>query len=176
MTFQPSSVLFDKGVIRRVYKRRARLALGVPPTLLQVEAANAYAHTSTLTNLLYITEQTSNILHVRSKLFAAPILADTRILRKAHYLRRWARRLREFSFSPEDAMVLAHGSFGLDLDSQTIGVDAVITTDLKLAARYQEKYTEIEGRFKDMVSNLPELYRMLSLPQVMTTATILMIT
>ncbi len=73
-------------------------------------------------------------------------------------------------------MVLAHGSFGLDLDSQTIGVDAVITTDLKLAARYQEKYTEIEGRFKDMVSNLPELYRMLSLPQVMTTATILMIT
>ena len=63
-SFQPSSVLFDKGVIRRVYERRVRLALGDRPTLLQVEAANAYALCATITDHLYITEQTSNILNL----------------------------------------------------------------------------------------------------------------
>ena len=61
-TFQPNSVLLDKGVIRRVYERRVRLALGKPPTVLQVEAANSYAYVATIANRLYITEQTSNLL------------------------------------------------------------------------------------------------------------------
>lgn len=71
-SFQPSSVLFDKGVIRRVYERRVRLALGEQPTLLQVEAANAYARIATITDRLYITEQTYNILKLRTESFAAP--------------------------------------------------------------------------------------------------------
>src|SRR4029434_1422911 len=62
VSFQPRSVLFDKGVIRRVYERRVRLALGKPPTVLQVEAANSFAYIATIANRLYITEQTSNIL------------------------------------------------------------------------------------------------------------------
>lgn len=120
-TFQPTSVLLDKGVIRRVYERRVRLALAKPPTVLQVEAANSYAHIATIANRLYITEQTANILKRRTEIFAAPILADTRALKKARYLRRWARRLTDFAFSSEDAIVLAYGSFGLDVESKTVG-------------------------------------------------------
>lgn len=90
-TFQPNSVLLDKGVIRRVYERRVRLALGKPPTVLQVEAANSYAYVATIAYHLYITEQTSNILKRRTQIFAAPILAETHPLTKARYLRRWAR-------------------------------------------------------------------------------------
>jgi hypothetical protein len=116
-------------VIRRVYERRVRLALGKPPTVLQVEAANSYAYIATITKHLYITEQTSNILKRRTPIFASPILADTRPLMKARYLRRWARRLTEFGFSSEDAIVVAYGSFGLDVESQSVGVDAIITTD-----------------------------------------------
>src|SRR5881409_1072021 len=97
-TFQPNSVLFDKGVIRRVYERRVRLALSKPPTVLQVEAANSYAYVATVVKRLYITEQTSNILKRRTQIFAAPLLAETRPLKKARYLRRWARRLTEFGF------------------------------------------------------------------------------
>ena len=60
MSFQPRSVLFDKGVIRRVYERRVRLALGVPPTPAHVEAANVYAQLYP-SRRLYITGQTAHI-------------------------------------------------------------------------------------------------------------------
>jgi hypothetical protein len=113
-----------------------RLALGEPPTVLQVEAANSYAYIATIAKHLYITEQTSNILKRRTPIFAAPLLDDTRPLRKARYLRRWARRLTEFGFSSEDAIVLAYGSFGLDVESRTVGVEAIITSDIRLADRY----------------------------------------
>ena len=63
MSFQPHSVLFDKGVIRRMYKRRVRLVLGEPPTLSQAEAASVYAQMCTRTSRLYITQQTAHILH-----------------------------------------------------------------------------------------------------------------
>lgn len=90
-----------------------RLALGKPPTVLQVEAANSYAYVSSIANRLYIAEQTLNILKRRTQIFAGPILADTHPLKKVRYLRRWARRLTEFAFSSEDAIILAYGSFGL---------------------------------------------------------------
>ena len=160
-------------MIRRVYERRVRLALSRPPTVLQVEAANSYAYIATITNRLYITEQTSNILKRRTPTFAAPILADTRPLKKARYLRRWARRLTEFAFSSEDAIILAYGSFGLNVESQTVGVDAIITTDNRLAEHYQRRNTEIKNRFDDMIINLPEPYKRLTLPQVVTTAMVL---
>lgn len=69
----PSSVLFDKGVIRRVYERHVRLAAGRPPPLLQVEAASTYARVASFTSNLWITEQTANILHRRTPVFAASI-------------------------------------------------------------------------------------------------------
>lgn len=150
-----------------------RLALGKPPTVLQVEAANSYAYIASIANRLYITEQTLNILKRRTPIFAAPLLDDTRPLRKARYLRRWARRLTEFGFSSEDAIVLAYGSFGLDVESQTVGVDAIITTDIRLADRYNQGHNEIKTRFNDMITNLSEPYRELKLPRVLTTGTVL---
>jgi hypothetical protein len=147
--------------------------LSRPPTVLQVEAANSYAYIATIANHLYITEQTSNILKRRTPIFAAPILAHTRPLKKARYLRRWGRRLTEFGFSSEDAIVLAYGSFGLDVEFQTVGVDAIITTDIQLAGRFNQRNSEINNRFNDMITNLPEPYRQIRLPQVLTTATVL---
>ena len=154
LSFQPHRVLFDKGVIRRIYERRVRLvlrtaitppvwrgapwltrlvyrgrnplriycarylvlccrnnvrvfgtislakttgspapnwrgnggvqhlALGVPPTPAQVEAANVYAQLCTPLRQLYITAQTAHILHRRSPLFATPLLVETHPLQK----------------------------------------------------------------------------------------------
>ncbi len=133
-------MLFDKGVIRRTYERRVRLALNLPPTLLQTEAANAYASIASLTNNLFITEQTYNILKLRTPVFAAPLFVAAQPLQKGRYLRRWARRLRDFGFSPEDAIVIAYGSFGVSLDRMSIGVNVVVTTDLKMSARYNTNF------------------------------------
>jgi len=160
-------------VIRRVYERRVRLALGKPPTVLQVEAANSFAYVSIIASRLYITEQTLNILKRRTQIFTAPILADTKPQKKARYLRRWARRLTEFAFSSEDAIIVAYGTFGLDVESQTLGVDAIITTDIRLAAHYERRHAEIKIRFEDMIVNLPEAYARVTLPQVVTAATVL---
>jgi hypothetical protein len=173
LNFLPQSVLFDKGVIRRVYERRVRLALGMPPTLSQIEAANVYARLCSLTSRLYITEQTAHILHRRQQLFAAPMLADTQILQKGRYLRRWARRLRALAFSPEDAIVLACGSFGIDVRRASVGVEIIVTNDLKLAAHFGARYAEIEHRFREMIVHLAGPYTRLTLPKVVTTASIL---
>jgi hypothetical protein len=141
--------------------------------MLQVEAANAYARADAITNRLYITEQTSNILKLRTKAIAAAIFADTRTLMKGRYLRRWARRLQTFSFSSEDAVVLSYGSFGIDIELGTVGVDAIITCDIKLAENFTKRNVEIEERFASMVLSLPQEYKVLRLPQVMTTSTVL---
>jgi len=173
LTFQSASVLFDKNVIRRVYERRVRLALGQPPTLLQTEAANAYTRLCTLGNRLYITEQTANILQRRPSVFADEFLADTQTLKKGRYLRRWARRLRELSFSPEDAIVVAYGSFGIDLTRQAVGVEAIVTGDLKLVAHFNARQEEIRERFEGMISSLSTPYQTLALPSIMIPTDIL---
>ncbi len=149
------------------------MALDKTPTVLQVEAANSYSYIATIANWIYITEQTANILKRRTEIFAAPLLAETRSLKKARYLRRWARRLTSFAFSSEDAIVLAYGSFGLDVERKKVGVDAIITTDIRLAENYERRHSEIKNRFDDMIVNLPESYVVVRLPQVMTTAAIL---
>jgi hypothetical protein len=94
-------------------------------------------------------------------------------LQKGRYLRRWARRLRELTFAPEDAIVVAYGSFGIDLRGLSIGVEAIVTTDLKLATHFHAQQTEITRRFQDMIAQLPAPYAALTLPTVVTTASIL---
>lgn len=173
LSFQPGSVLLDKGVVRRVYEARVRLALGQPPTLLQAEATNVWSRLRTLNIPLYITEQTAHILQRRSPLFAAVLLAQTQALKKGRYLRRWARRLREEGFSPEDAIVIAYGSFGVDLHSQRVGVEVVITNDLRLAANFSTRITAIRNHFEQMIIQLPEPYRGLTLPKIVVTAAVL---
>jgi hypothetical protein len=171
--FQPHSVLLDKGVIRRVYERRVRVALSAAPTPAQVEAANVYAQLCLPPRRLYITAQTAHILRRRPPLFAAPFLAETYPLEKGRYLRRWARRLRALMFAPEDAIVVAYGSFGIDLRGPSIGVEAIVTNDLKLAAHFHAHYGEIAHRFHEMIARLPPPYAALTLPAVVTTASIL---
>jgi hypothetical protein len=163
-------VLLDKNIVRRVYENRARLAQGDPPTLHQAEAANAYAHLRALNQRLYITRETRNVLLLRPPIYATRILTQTTALIKGRYLRRWARRLRDFTFSREDAVILAYGSFGLDLDIQSIGVDAIITSDLRLVTNFTTRYAEILKRFNQMVKDLPEPFDELALPAVVTPA------
>ena len=173
MSSPPRSILFDKGVIRRVYERRVRLARGEPPTPSQVEAANVYAQLSTTSHQLYITAQTEQILRRRPAVFSESFLTEMRTLQKGRYLRRWARRLRELMFSPEDAIVVAYGSFGIDVNVAQVGVQTLVTNDLRLARHFQAHQAEIARRFGEMKAQLPEPYVILTLPDVVTTTSIL---
>ena len=88
-------------------------------------------------------------------------------------MRRWARRLRDFGFSPEDAIILAYGSFGLSVDGAQRGAKAIVTADLRLVMRYTDNFAEIEQRFTEMVTALSGVYATLALPQVFTTTDVL---
>src|SRR5882724_10042217 len=105
-----------------------------------------------------------------SPIFAASFLAETYPLQKGRYLRRWARRLRELTFAPEDAIVVAYGSFGIDGRILSIEVETIVTNDLKLATHFHARYAEIVHRFHDMIAQLPAPYAALTLPAVVTTA------
>jgi hypothetical protein len=76
-------------------------------------------------------------------------------------------------FAPEDAIVIAYGSFGLDLHSQRVGVETVVTNDLKLRTNFTARFTAVKDSFESMVMQLPEPYRALTLPKVVATAEVL---
>lgn len=65
MIFQPSSVLLDKGIVRRVYEAQVRRAGGLLPTPLQLEALEVFARLRLLAHWLYITKQSANVLQRR---------------------------------------------------------------------------------------------------------------
>ncbi|MEK7830092.1 MAG: hypothetical protein AAB401_03355 [Acidobacteriota bacterium] len=98
---------------------------------------------------------------------------NTKTLRKGRYLRRWARRLRDYVFTREDAVILAYGSFGIDPDSRCLGADAIVTGDLKMVTNLNTRQAEIKERFDRMAENLPEPYRSASLPEIVTPAIVL---
>ena len=173
MTSQPSSILLDKGVIRRIYEFQVRVAKGLSPTPSQIEAVKVLVRLQHARNQLHITQQSANILQRRQPQYAKAILSGTGALQKGRYLRRWARRLREYAFSREDAVILAYGSFGVDLKAQSIGVGVIVTADLKLVTNFNARSAEVKERFDQMTLNLPTPYRSLSLPEVVTSATVL---
>src|SRR5215216_3968728 len=67
-TSQPTSVLFDKGVIGRVYERWVRLVMSKPPTVLQRRTAHH----------LYVTHPSTSVLFD----LAAEIVLDCRLQRE----------------------------------------------------------------------------------------------
>ena len=168
---QPLDVLLDKGIVRRVYELRFRHACGQMPTPLQLDATNAFLRLQTRSDRLFITTESENVLLLRPPLYAAAILAQTKTLRKARYLRRWARRLRDYTFTREDAVVIAYASFGID--AQAVGTDAIVTADVKLVNNFNANYVRIKDRFDRMVTNLPAPYRGLSLPEIVAPTTVL---
>jgi hypothetical protein len=169
LIFQPSSVLLDKGVVRRIYEFQVRVAKGIAPTPAQIEAVKILVRLCARASRLYITQQTSNILALRPPEYAQAILSNTEVLQKGRYLRRWARRLRRLAFAREDAIVLAYGSFGIVPNAPVAGIEVIVTNDFKLAANFTAQQAQIQKRFERMIFSLPAPYASLKLPVVMTT-------
>lgn len=170
MSRLPNNILLDKGVVRRVYQVQVRRASLTPPTPSQLEAIRVFARLRFRAKRIYITRESANVLSLRPQQYASLILNRTEVLRKGRYLRRWARRLRSFGFSPEDAVVIAYPSFGLDSRPQLARVEALVANDFRLANNVKAQKTNIEDRFKRMINDLLDPYSSLTLPEVMTTA------
>jgi hypothetical protein len=176
LTWPHSSVLFDKGVLRRIYEGQARQAVLLSLTKEQQEATDAFVKLHQLAERLCITRGSHNILVRRKPQYAQLILQRTQFLHKARYQRHWARCLRSFSFTREDALVLAYGSFGVDLTTQLAGVEVIVTTDIGMVNNFKEQHAKIKLRFEQMIFNLPDPYPSLHLPIVLSVASALALT
>ena len=164
-----TSYLLDKSVVREALRGLVRETLGrrLPP-----RQADSLAVIRTITSyggLLYITPELRHILGRPANLpVATPFLSYLRELRPSRYLKRWCRRLTGESFSHEDALILSYASFGFDEVEATLGIEIVLTNDLRMKANYEQSFLQIEARFARMVRQLKTPYQLATLPEVVS--------
>ncbi len=84
----------------------------------------------------------------------------------ARYFVRWARRLRDFGFTPEDAAVLALATFGTDKSGAILGMESVVTLDQPMIQNWMARRPAIRQRLTAMQQDLPSPYCDAPLPQV----------
>jgi hypothetical protein len=116
----------------------------------------------------YVTPETVNSAQRRDPLIAASLLTPLTALTPGRYLRRWARRLRNFGFSREDSVILAYGSFGMDSRRQMFGAEVIVSTDQSLIRRFYEQHDSIARRFQRMICQLALPYCLAQLPTLLS--------
>jgi hypothetical protein len=158
------SFLLDKSVTRRVIEAlyhlddlspEEELVLGLWRQL-QVERARLFIPVGAL----HILRRFERLIEVRT------FLATVEPLESSRYVKRWARRLREYGFTREDALVLALATYGTDSTGDVLGVDTVITLDQPFLNNLQTHRTELQSRLATMMDGLPEPYKSAKLPPV----------
>jgi hypothetical protein len=158
--------LLDKGVIRRATEGWIRQDAGKP---LLAEQQQAITILTTCPFELCISAELYHILtHIVKAPFATRALDQVIVLWPTRYQKRWARRLRRFGFTREDAKVLAYGSFSTDESREVLGVNFVITCDRALRDKYELDFPRIRREFTAMTENLRLPYSNASLPIILT--------
>jgi hypothetical protein len=142
-TSLPTTCLLDKNIVRAVFEARVRVQRRRIPLPHQAQAAIVYQALQQVGFTTYVTPETANSAQRRDPLIAASLLMPLTTLTPGHYLRRWARRLRDFGFSREDSVILAYGSFGLDARHQTFGAEVIVSADQPLMRRFHEQHYSI---------------------------------
>ncbi len=121
---------------------------------------------------IFITPPTAHILHQiaeqpRYSALIGLFLKKTDVASPARYFKRWARRLRDFNFSREDAAVLALSTFGTNHDASIIGMGFVATYDQPMIINWSNEKQRIQKRLSSMRVQLPKPYCRVSLPEVL---------
>jgi hypothetical protein len=154
--------------VRAVFEARVRVRRRLIPLHHQAQAAIVYQTRLQAECTAYVTPETVNAAQRRDPHIAASIFMPLTTLTKGYYLRRWARRLRDFGFGREDSVILAYGSFGVDFQRQTFGAEVILSADQPLLRRFHEQYDNIARRFRRMTCQLALPYCVAQLPTVMS--------
>ncbi len=164
--------LLDKVIARYALQGLLKLAEGQELnddellTLDLVERANSQKID------LFIAPQTDNVLGKIAQLprYAELIRmfrAQVEILFPARYFRRWARRLRDYNFTREDAAMLALATFGTNDKGTLWGMHVVATYDQPMLNHWHLQQASIQARFADMKRDLTLPYNHAVLPDVL---------
>ncbi len=119
---------------------------------------------------LFISVEGFNLLQVHGRQVAPAetlmFLKRVEVLYHGRYFKRWARRLRERTFSREDAKVLAMGTFGTDEAAQILGVQVIVTCDRPMLTKWGLEREEIAKRLLALTNNLQVPFAQARLPDV----------
>ena len=167
-TSLPTTCLLDKNIVRAVFEARVRVQRRRVPLPHQAQAAIVYQALQQAGFTTYVTPETVNSAQRRDSLIAVSLLIPLTTLTQGRYLRRWARRLRDFGFSREDSVILGYGSFGVDAQHQTFGAEVIVSADQPLIRHFHEQQDSIARRFQRMICQLVLPYCLAQLPTLMS--------
>ncbi len=170
MMSSQTRLLLDKSVVRRYFEAVSALARGLAlseeeqQTILLVHLARRKEQR------LFLPVEAFNPLQAHRHQIAPAemlmFLKRVEVLYPARYFKRWVRRLRERTFTREDAKVLALGTFGTDDAGQILGVHIIVTHDQPMVRKWELEREKIAERLLEMTSDLQEPFAHARLPKV----------
>lgn len=164
--------LLDKVTARRMLEGLLKLAEARDLTEMEVLALDLYERTSSCGLRHFILPPTDSVLH---RLEDCPrYAAIIRLFRQrvevafpTRHFKRWARRLQEYGFTPEDAGVLALATFGTDKDATVLGMHVVATFDQPTITQWAAQRTAIQAHLATMQQDLSAPCHRVGLPHVL---------
>ena len=163
-------LLLDKNVVRRYFEGVSGLARGLVLTEKEQQAIVLIRLARRKGQQLFLPIEAFNLLQAHRHQIAPAetvmFLERVEVLYHGRYFKRWARRLREQTFTREDAKVLALGTFGTDEAGQILGVHTVVTYDGPMLRKWDQDRERIAQRLQDMTSNLQAPFARAKLPDV----------
>lgn len=166
--------LLDKNVMRKAVTGIARARLG---RLLPQDEWTCLALLLKCQRqdvLLFVPRELRNILaHHRAQVEASLGLSFVEVMEHGRYLKRWARRLRNYGFTREDATLLSYGTFGVGRGGEVLGATGIITLDRRFIRNFEIQQQVLEKRLRAMTVQLMPPYHHAMLPMVLEPETLL---
>ena len=164
--------LLDKVTARLMVRALLKQSKGQNLTQDEKTTIDLFNSATSPTLRLFIVPATANILPriAQSSEYSTAIhrfLSRVEVVSPGRYCIRWARRLRGYAFTREDAAVLALGTFGTDETSSILGMDIVATLDQPMINNWTARQAELQTRLDAMLEQLAAPYNQASLPQVL---------
>lgn len=165
------SYLLDKVVARHIVRSLLKQSKGEALRTEEKFASDMFKSATGTTRRLFIVSATANIL---LRLSSSPehtvairhFLDNVEVAKATPYFKRWARRLRGYNFTREDANVIALATFGTDQKGLLFGMELVVTQDQPMITNWQARHKEIQKHLDAMISQLPSPYNEARLPNI----------
>lgn len=157
--------LLDKNVVRRAIEGIAASMVAVPLTTEKSEALRLLRWGKRNNIRMMIAPEIANILSRRDHLLSVQLLRrEVDVILRGRYFQRWARRFRDYGFTPEDAKILSYGTFGFQPTSLVLGVTTIITFDRPFINNFETHKETLTRRLRAMTVQLRPPYNEARLP------------
>ena len=166
---EPAPVyLLDKNVVRRAVAGMVKVQVGKRLIQEEDDALVLLREARKRSLHLFIAPEAFNLLRrFTGRAEVDLFLEIAEVMQAGRYFKRWARRLRGYGFTPEDAKVLSLGTFGTRKAGDILGADVIITLDQSFINNYEVRIDALQERLRTMTVNLLPPFCNVVLPVLM---------